>query len=575
VSAGGWGQIGLLALLVTVLVRPLGGYIGRVYAGERTALRPVLKPVESAIYRLAGIDAAAEQTWSSYAVSLLVFNAVGAIVLYALFRLQDQLPLNPRNFTAASADLSFDTAVSFVSNTSWQSYGGETTLSYSAQMIGIAVQSFLSAATGMAVAMALIRGIAQRGTNTIGNFWTDLTRGVLYVLMPISVVAGLFLIVQGVPQTLEPAVTAHTIAGETQMIARGPVASQEAIKLLSGDGGGFFNVNSAHPFENPTALTNLVEMVLMMTIGAALTNTFGRMVGSEKQGWAVFGAMALLFALGTAGLTAAEFSGNPALVSLDVDQAAGPLQPGGNMEGKEVRFGVGGSALFAQISTASSDGAVNAMHDSFMPLSGLILLANMMVDEVIFGAPGSGLWGVLLFALVSVFLAGLMIGRTPEFIGKKIEEREIKMTALALLVPPAATLGLTAVASVVAPGLAGPANAGPHGFSEILYGFTSAAATNGSAFAGLAANTPFYNVTLALAMFAGRYLVIVPVLAIAGSLATKSGAPRGAGTLPTDGVLFALLLAGTIVIVGGLSFFPALALGPVAEHYAMRAGLVY
>ncbi len=574
-SAGGWGQIGLLALLVTVLVRPLGGYIGRVYAGERTALRPVLKPVESAIYRLAGIDAAAEQTWSSYAVSLLVFNAVGAIVLYALFRLQDQLPLNPRNFTAASADLSFDTAVSFVSNTSWQSYGGETTLSYSAQMIGIAVQSFLSAATGMAVAMALIRGIAQRGTNTIGNFWTDLTRGVLYVLMPISVVAGLFLIVQGVPQTLEPAVTAHTIAGETQMIARGPVASQEAIKLLSGDGGGFFNVNSAHPFENPTALTNLVEMVLMMTIGAALTNTFGRMVGSEKQGWAVFGAMALLFALGTAGLTAAEFSGNPALVSLDVDQAAGPLQPGGNMEGKEVRFGVGGSALFAQISTASSDGAVNAMHDSFMPLSGLILLANMMVDEVIFGAPGSGLWGVLLFALVSVFLAGLMIGRTPEFIGKKIEEREIKMTALALLVPPAATLGLTAVASVVAPGLAGPANAGPHGFSEILYGFTSAAATNGSAFAGLAANTPFYNVTLALAMFAGRYLVIVPVLAIAGSLATKSGAPRGAGTLPTDGVLFALLLAGTIVIVGGLSFFPALALGPVAEHYAMRAGLVY
>jgi potassium-transporting ATPase potassium-binding subunit len=575
VSAAGWGQIGLLVLLVAALVRPLGGYIGRVYAGERTALRPLLKPVEAAIYRLAGVDAAAGQTWSSYAVSLLVFNAVGAVVLYALFRLQNLLPLNAQNFPAASADLSFNTAVSFASNTSWQSYAGETTLSYLAQMIGIAVQSFLSAATGMAVAMALIRGIARRTAGTIGNFWVDLTRGVLYVLLPISIVAALFLLFQGVPQTLDPTVAAHTIAGDTQMIARGPVASQEAIKLLSGDGGGFFNVNSAHPFENPTALTNLIEMVLMVTIGAALTNTFGRMVGNEKQGWAVLGAMALLFVLGTAGLDATEFGSNPALASLGVDQAAGPLQPGGNMEGKEVRFGIGGSALFAEISTASSDGAVNAMHDSFMPLSGAILMANMMIDEVIFGAPGSGLWGMLLFALVSVFLAGLMIGRTPEFLGKKIEEREIKMTALALLVAPAAILGLTAVASVIAPGLAGPANAGPHGFSEILYGFTSAAATNGSAFAGLTANTPFYNGTLALAMFAGRYLVIVPVLAIAGSLAAKSTAPRGAGTLPTDGLQFVLLLAGTIVIVGGLSFFPALALGPVVEHYAMRAGLAY
>jgi K+-transporting ATPase ATPase A chain len=393
--------------------------------------------------------------------------------------------------------------------------------------------------------------------------------------LPISIVTALILIVQGVPQTLEPSVAAHTITGAMQLIARGPVASQEAIKLLSGDGGGFFNANSAHPFENPTGLTNLIEMVLMMTIGAALTNTFGRMVGNEKQGWAVFAAMALLFALGTAGLDAAEARGNPTLASLNIDQSAGPLQPGGNMEGKEVRFGVAGSALFAEISTASSDGAVNSMHDSFMPLSGVILMANMMVDEVIFGAPGSGLWGMLLFALVSVFLAGLMIGRTPEFIGKKIEAREIKMTALALLVAPAASLGLTAVASVIAPGLQGPANAGPHGFSEILYGFTSAAATNGSAYAGLTANTPFYNLTLALAMFAGRYLVIIPVLAIAGSLAVKGAAPRGAGTVPTDGVLFALLLAGTIVIVGGLSFFPALSLGPIAEHFTMRTGAVY
>jgi K+-transporting ATPase ATPase A chain len=575
VSAAGWGQIGLLALLVAVLVRPLGGYIGCVYAGERTALGPVLRPVEAAIYRLAGVDAAVKQTWSSYAVSLLIFNAVGAFALYALFRLQDLLPLNAQNLAAASPDLSLDTAISFVSNTSWQSYAGETTLSYLAQMMGIAVQSFLSAATGMAVAMALIRGLARRTAGTIGNFWTDLTRGVLYVLLPISIVAALFLIFQGVPQTLDPAVTAHTIAGDTQMIARGPVASQEAIKLLSGDGGGFFNANSAHPFENPTALTNLVEMVLMMTIGAALTNTFGRMVGNEKQGWALFAAMALLFALGAAGLDRAELSGNPALASLNVDQDAGPLQAGGNMEGKEIRFGIGGSALFAEISTASSDGAVNAMHDSFMPLSGVILMANMMVDEVVFGAPGSGLWGMLLFALVAVFIAGLMIGRTPEFIGKKIEEREIKMTALALLVAPAAILGLTALASVIAPGLAGPANAGPHGFSEILYGFTSAAATNGSAFAGLNANTPFYNVALALAMFAGRYLLIIPVLAIAGSFAGKGTAPRSAGTLPTDGVLFVLLLSGTIVIVGGLSFFPALALGPIAEHFAMQAGLTY
>ncbi len=574
-SAAGWGQIGLLALLVAALVRPLGGYIGRVYAGEPTVLRPVLKPVESAIYRLAGVDTATEQTWSSYTVSLLIFNAVGAVVLYALLRLQELLPLNGQAFPAASPDLSLDTAVSFVSNTSWQSYAGETTLSYLSQMVGIAVQSFLSAATGMAVAMALIRGIARRATETIGNFWADLTRGVLYVLLPISIVAALFFMFEGVPQTLEPFVAAHTITGDIQLIARGPVASQEAIKLLSGDGGGFFNVNSAHPFENPTALTNLIEMVLMMTIGAALTNTFGRMVGNEKQGWAVFAAMALLFALGTAGLNVAELDGNPAFTPLGVDQAAGPLQPGGNMEGKEVRFGIGGSALFAELSTASSDGAVNAMHDSFMPLSGAILMANMMVDEVIFGAPGSGLWGMLLFAFVSVFLAGLMIGRTPEFIGKKIEEREIKMTALALLVAPAAILGLTAVASVIAPGLAGPANFGPHGFSEILYGFTSAAATNGSAFAGLSANSPFYNVTLALAMFAGRYLVIVPVLAIAGSLAAKGAAPRSAGTLPTDGALFALLLAGTIVIVGGLSFFPSLALGPIVEHFAMQTGLTY
>jgi K+-transporting ATPase ATPase A chain len=575
VSAVGWGQVGLLALLIAALVRPLGGYIGRVYAGERTMLRPVLRPVESAFYRLAGVDASDEQTWSSYAVSLLVFNAVGTVVLYLLLRLQDVLPLDPQNLPAASPDLSLDTAVSFATNTSWQSYAGEATLSHLAQMAGIAVQSFLSAATGMAVAMALIRGIARRTTGTIGNFWTDLTRGVLYVLLPICAVAAFFFIFEGVPQTLDRYAEAHTIAGEPQVIARGPVASQEAIKLLSGDGGGFFNVNSAHPFENPTPLTNLIEMVLMIAIGAALTNTFGRMVGNEKQGWALLAAMTILFGLGLAGVTASEAGGNPAFASIGIDQAAGPLQPGGNMEGKEVRFGAGGSSLFAETSTATSDGAVNAMHDSFQPLGGALLMGNMMIDEVIFGAPGSGLWGILLFSLVAVFLAGLMIGRTPEFIGKKIEAREVKMTALALLVAPAAILGLTAVASVVPPGLAGLANSGPHGFSEILYAFTSAAATNGSAFAGLSANTPFYNATLALAMFAGRYLVIIPVLAIAGSLAGKTTAPRSAGTVPTDGLQFVLLLSVTIVVVGGLSFFPALALGPVVEHYVMKAGATY
>jgi len=574
-TAVGWGQIGLLALLIGLLVRPLGGYLARVYAGERTLLQSILGPIETALYRLAGVDTSVEQKWSEYAVALLVFHAVGIVALYLLLRIQDLLPLNPQLLPGTSPDLALDTAVSFVTNTSWQSYGGETTLSYLAQMAGITVQSFLSAAAGMAVAMALIRGFARRTTGTIGNFWVDLTRGTLYVLLPICIVAALFFVEEGVPQTFDGYVRVETVQAGKQLIARGPVASQEAIKLLSGDGGGFFNVNSAHPFENPTPLSNIAEMGLILLLGAALTNTIGRMVGSEGQGWTLLAAMVLLFGLGIAGLYALETRGNPQLVSAAVDQAPGPLQPGGNMEGKEVRFGIAGSALYAEASTASSDGAVDAMHDSFLPLSGAILLANMMVDEVIIGAPGSGLWGILLFALVTVFIAGLMIGRTPEYIGKKIEAREIKMAVLALLVAPGLILVLTALASVVPPGLAGPGNAGPHGFSEILYGYTSAAATNGSAFAGLTANTPFYNLTLALAMFVGRFFVIVPVLAIAGSLAAKRSVPRSAGTLPTDGLQFVLLLTGTIVIVGGLSFFPALALGPVVEHFAMQAGVSY
>jgi K+-transporting ATPase ATPase A chain len=573
-SVVGWGQIGLFALLTGLLVMPLGGYLARVYSGERMGLHLILGPAENALYRLAGVDASVEQKWSEYAVALLIFHAFGIVALYLLLRIQYLLPLNPQRFPELSPDLAFNTAVSFATNTSWQSYSGETALSHLAQMAGIAAQSFLSAASGMAVAVAVIRGFTARTTGTIGNFWADLTRGVLYVLLPICVVAALFFAEQGVPQTLGPHIGAETLAGGSQLIARGPVASQEAIKLLSGDGGGFFNANSAHPFENPTPLTNVIEIVLMLSLGAALTNTFGRMVGNEKQGWAVLATLTILFGLGVAGLYACESGGSPELASL-VGQAPGSIQAGGNMEGKEVRFGIAASALFAEASTVSSDGAVNAMHDSFLPLSGVILLGNMMVDEVIFGAPGSGLWGILLFCLVAVFIAGLMIGRTPEFIGKKIETREIKMTMLALLGVPAVILLLTAVATVVAPGLAGPANRGPHGFSEILYAYTSAAATNGSAFAGLNANTPFYNLTLALAMFTGRFFVIVPVLAIAGSLAAKRSVPRSDGALPTDGLQFVLLLAATIVIVGGLTFLPALALGPAVEHFALQSGVGY
>jgi potassium-transporting ATPase potassium-binding subunit len=574
-TAFGWLEIALFAAIVGVLTRPLGGYLARVYTGERTFLEPLIGPIESVVYRVAGIDAKVEQGWYQYAISLLIFHACGIFALYALLRLQVALPFNPQNLPAVDPFLALNTAVSFATNTSWQSYGGETTLAYSSQMAGITVQSFLSAASGMAVAVALIRGFSRSRSTTIGNFWVDLTRGCLYVLLPICIVAALFLGVEGVPQTLAASVAATTVEGTNQLIARGPVAAQEAIKLLSGDGGGFFNANSAHPFENPTALTNLAEVVLIFALGAALTNCFGRMVRSERQGWALLCVMAVLFGLGVGGLYSLEARGNPALVALNVDQATNSQQSGGNMEGKDVRFGIAGSALFAAVSTASSDGAVNAMHDSFLPLSGAILLANMMVDEVIVGAPGSGLYGMLLFCVVSVFLAGLMIGRTPEYVGKKIGSSEIKMSILALICVPAATLGLTAVACVVEPGLAGLGNAGPHGYSEILYAYTSAAATNGSAFAGLNANTAFYNLTLALAMFVGRFLVIVPVLAVAGSLAAQHVVPRSAGTLPTDGALYVCFLLGVIIVVGGLTYLPALALGPIIEHMRMLAGIAY
>jgi K+-transporting ATPase ATPase A chain len=564
----GWLQIAVFAALITAVVKPLGGYIVRNVDGGGRVLR-AFAPLERGLYRVAGIDPAEEQGWVDYAMALLWFHLVGIIVLYALLRLQNLLPLNPQQMDAMTPDLALNTAVSFATNASWQSYGGESTLSYLSQMLGIVVQSFMSAAVGIAVALALVRGFARRSTQSIGNFWVDLTRITLYVLLPICVVTTLIMIWQGVPQTLHPYVAATTLEGAQQTIALGPVATQKVIAVMSGDGGGFFNVNSAHPFENPTAFTGLIQMLLMMVIGVALTNTFGRMVGDQRHGWALYAVMAILFIVGLTVIYGGEAQPNPALSSFHLDQSAG------NLEGKEIRFGVGQSSLWGNIATASSDGAVDSMHDSFMPLSGLVMMANMMVDEVIVGGPGSGLFGILLFAIVAVFAAGLMIGRTPEYLGKKIEGSEVKMTMLALLCPPAAILGITAVAAVTPAGLAGLNNAGPHGFSEMLYAYTSAAATNGSAFAGLSANTPFYNLTLAAAMFAGRFIVIVPVLCIAGLLAGKRIIPASAGTLPTHGMQFVGLMVGTIVIVGGLTFFPALALGPAAEHFAMQAGMTY
>jgi K+-transporting ATPase ATPase A chain len=557
----GWLQIGVLMAIVGALVAPLGGYMARVFTGQRTFLHPVIGPIEKAFYRLSGIDESGEQRWWVYAFCFVGFHLLGVLVLYGLLRLQATLPFNPQHFKAVAPDLAFNTAVSFVTNTSWQSYAGESTLSYLSQMAGITVASFLSGAAGVAVAVALIRGFARSSAETIGNFWVDLTRATLYVFLPLSLVAAIFLAVQGVPQTLGPNVAAAGMEGAEQSIAVGPVASQEPIKLLSGDGGGFFNANSAHPFENPNALTGLVEMLLILVVGAALTDTFGRMVGSQRQGWVLLAVMAVLFLGGTVLVYQAEAHGNPALAHLGVT--------GANMEGKEVRFGADGSALFAEVSTASADGAVNSMHDSYMPLSGLVLMANMKIGEVIVGAPGSGLFSIVIFAILAVFVAGLMVGRTPEYLGKKMETREMTFAILAQLAPPTITLGLTALAVVLPVGLAGREAVGPHGLSEILYAYTSAAATNGSAFAGLSANSVFYNLTLALAMAIGRFAVIVPVLALAGSLAAKTRVAPSAGTMPTDNMLFGGLLIGVILILGGLTYFPALTVAPILEQLSL------
>ena len=570
-TVNGWIQIAIFFGLLLLTVKPLGRYMTDVFEGRTT----FLAPVERVIYRVCGVDAREEQHWTVYGVSMLLFSLAGFVSLYALMRLQAVLPYNPQHLPAVGEHLAFNTAMSFVTNTNWQSYVPETTMSYLVQMAGLTVHNFVSAATGIALALALIRGFARRQAATVGNFWVDLTRCTLYILIPISIVAALFFVWQGVPQNLSAYVDATTLEGGKQTIAMGPVASQEAIKMLGTNGGGFFNANSSHPFENPNALTDLVQILLIFSLGAALTNVFGRMVGDQRQGWAILAVMAVLFLAGTAVVYWAEAPGNPAFAAMQVDQSSGPLQTGGNMEGKEVRFGIANSALFTTVTTDASCGAVNTMHDSLMPLGGLIPMLNIQLGEIIFGGVGSGLYGMLLFAIVAVFVAGLMVGRTPEYLGKKIEAREVKMAMLAILILPLSILGFSALATVLPAGLAGPANAGPHGYSEILYAYTSATGNNGSAFAGISANTMFYNVTIGFAMLIGRFLMIVPMLAVAGSLAQKKILPPSAGTFPTHGALFVGLVVGVILIVGGLTYFPALALGPIVEHFAMLAGNSY
>ena len=566
-TLNGWIQILVFCGIVVLLVRPLGGYMTTLFSGGRTFLSPVLGPVELTLYRLAGTNEREEQYWTTYAAGVLLFNLAGFVLLYLLQRLQGSLPFNPAGMTAVPTELAFNTAASFMTNTNWQNYGGESTMSYLVQMAGLTVQNFVSAATGIAIAVALIRGFSRASGKSIGNFWVDLTRGTLYLLLPLCIVLTLVYVYFGMPQTLGAYINATTLEGAQQTIAVGPAASQIAIKMLGTNGGGFFNVNAAHPFENPDAISNLIQMVSIFAIGGALTNVFGRMVGNERQGWAIFATMGVLFLAGVVVCYWAEAAGNPLVHALGIE--------GPNMEGKEVRFGIPLSALFAVITTAASCGAVNAMHGSFTALGGLIPLVNMELGEVIVGGVGAGFYGILLFVVIAIFVAGLMVGRTPEYLGKKIEAKEVKMAVLAILCLPTAMLIFTAIAVVLPTGVASIGTPGPHGFSEILYAYTSGAANNGSAFGGLTGNTPWYNITIGIAMLMGRFLVIIPALAIAGSLVAKKSVPASAGTFPTDGTLFVGLLVGVILIVGGLTFFPALAVGPIVEHLAATAGQAF
>jgi potassium-transporting ATPase potassium-binding subunit len=594
-TANGVLYIIVFFLILLAITKPLGLFMANVFEGKRTFLHPLLRPLERLAYRLCGIREDSEQRWTQYAASLLAFSLISFLFVYVLQRLQGFLPLNPMGFgthhapanaTPMTPDLAFNTAVSFLTNTNWQSYGGETTLSYLVQMSALAVQNFASAAAGIAVAIALIRGFARKQLSTIGNFWVDLIRATVYVLLPIAFCVAVFLGARGVPQTFERYINAKTLEGPAQTIAVGPVASQESIKELGTNGGGFFDQNSSHPYENPTAGTNFVEMLALISIGAALTYTFGRMVGDTRQGWALFTAMSVLFLAGAFVCYHAEQRGNPILARLGIETAAGHGQMGGNMEGKEVRFGPVGSALFATVTTDTSCGAVNSMHDSFMPIGGLVPLLNLQTDEVIFGGVGSGLYTILLYAVVGIFIAGLMVGRTPEYLGKKIESKEVKMAMIGIIATSFAILVFTAITVVIhlskngywnagGPAITNLANSGPHGLSEALYAFTSGTENNGSAFAGINANTPYYNLMIGLAMLIGRFLWMVPALAVAGSLVAKKKVPITSGTLPTHGALWVGLLVGVIVIIAALTFFPALSLGPIVEHFLLNQGKLF
>ena len=565
----GWLQISLLFLAVLLVVKPLGLYMAKVFSGQRTLLSPVLSPIERGIYRAAGTSMDKEQNWLAYTLSMLAFSLASFVVLYAILRLQAYLPLNPQGFANVPPDLAFNTSVSFITNTNWQNYAGEATMSHLSQMVGLTVQNFLSAAVGIALAMAFTRAFMRSQASTLGNFWVDMTRATLYVLVPLAIVIAIVFVWTGVPQTLDASVTATTLEGAQQVISLGPVASQEAIKQLGTNGGGFFNANAAHPFENPTAFSNYVNIVAMLCVSSALVYTFGQMVGNRRQGWVLLSAMAILLISGVTVIYWAEASGNSILTTLGVDA----LQ--GNMEGKEVRFGQAMTALYAAVTTGLSNGGVNGMHGSFTGLGGLVPMFLIQLGEILPGGVGSGLYGMLVFALLAVFVAGLMVGRTPEFLGKKIEGREMKCAMLAVLILPVAILGFSAVSAMLPMAVASIGTAGPHGLSEILYAYTSAAGNNGSAFGGLSGNTTWYNTTLGLAMLLGRFAYVIPVMAIAGSLAAKVRVPASSGTFPTDGPLFVGLLIGIIIILGGLQYFPALALGPIVEHFAMLAGQTF
>ena len=598
-TTNGLLQIGIYFAIILALTKPVGIFMARLFEGKRTFLHPILRPMEVLTYRVVGVREGSEQRWTQYSASLLAFSIFSVLFVYLIQRLQGWLPLNPQHFGAGQVppDLAFNTAVSFPTNTNWQSYSGESTLSYFVQMAALTVQNFASAAAGIAVAIAVVRGFARQQINSLGNFWVDMTRATVYILLPVSLVMAIFFCSQGVIQNFAPYTVAHTIEGAKQVIAQGPVASQEAIKMLGTNGGGFFGANSAHPFENPSPLVNFIQMLLIFVIPAGLTYTFGELVGDRKQGWAIFAACSVMFLGGVFTCYWAEQRGNPVLAKLGVETQATDTQSGGNMEGKEVRFGIASSALFTTITTDASCGAVNNMHDSLTPLGGLVPLFNIQTGEVIFGGVGAGLYGILLYAILAVFIAGLMVGRTPEYVGKKIEQKEVKMAMLALIATAFSILVFSSI-SVTIPFASptkdakgqpvahsywnppGPAttnftNSGAHGFSEALYAYTSATGNNGSAFAGINTNTPFYNLTMGIAMLAGRFLFLIPLLAAAGNLATKKKIPASSGTFPTDGPLFVGLLVGTVILVGALTFFPALALGPIVEHFLLESGKLF